>query len=299
MTASPDDGQALSMRILKLETALYAMGDCAIMTMDPDGTVRGWNHASQVMRGYTAEEVIGQPASMLATPEDREAGLVERVLLAARDTGRCEVEGWRPRQDGSRFWVSAVVVPVRDDDGTLTGFVSMTRDVTEQRRTESLFEGLLASAPDAMVIITGDGRMELVNRQAELLFGYSREDLVGREVEMLIPHRFRARHPAHRAGYDADPVPGPVGAGLELRGLRNDGTEFPVEISLAPLETPDHELLVAAAIREVTEQRETRLWLAHQPDEVRPTQAEEFWAEVVIVEIGGVPVFVPRPRGIC
>jgi PAS domain S-box-containing protein len=277
------------MHIRELETALDAIGDYAIITLGADGTVTSWNRGSETMRGFTAADAIGQPVSLFYTPEDRESGLAERELQAARDTGRFATEGWRVRKDGSRFWASVVLASVRGDDGTVTGFVKATRDVTEQKRAESLFQGLLESAPDAMVITSGDGRIELVNRQAELLFGYSREELAGREVEMLVPERFRSRHPAYRAGYVAAPRTRPMGADLELWGLRRDGTEFPVEISLSPLETPDQGLLVAAAIRDVTERRETELRLQHQRDEILElsTPVIQVWDKVLALPIIG------------
>jgi rsbT co-antagonist protein RsbR len=323
MTASADGEQEQHTRFRDLEAALDAINDYAIITLDADGRVRSWNHGSEVMRGFTADEVIGQPVTVLYPPEDRDSGAAERELRAARESGRSESEGWRVRKDGSRFWGNVVVVPVRDAGGSVTGYVKATRDVTVQKRAEGLFRGLLESAPDAMLITAADGRIELANRQAELMFGYSRAELTGREVEMLIPGRFRGRHPGFRAEYAAAPRVRTMGAGLELWGLRRDGSEFPVQISLSPLETPDHGLLVAAAIRDVTEQRETEQRLQHQRDEILElstpviqvwdrvlalpiigtldsvraarltegllTQIGEHQAEVVILDISGVP----------
>ncbi|MGB0971228.1 MAG: diguanylate cyclase domain-containing protein [Mycobacterium sp.] len=253
---------------------LDAVIDRAIMKLDPTGTVVHWSAGAQALFGYSDAEVLGHPASMFYTDDDRASGMVARELAAAQDSDHCEFEGWRLRKGGHRFRVGVVVRAIRDEAGSVAGFVTVIRDsASEQQRAHSLFHDLLEAAPDAMVIVGADGRIALANAQTDRMFGYPREDLLGSEVEMLLPPRFRGKHVRHRAHFFAAPVPRKMGSSLDLWGLRRDGTEFPVDISLSPLRI-EQSPYVSVSIRDVTERREYEHRLLREHRELVATQQE-------------------------
>jgi PAS domain S-box-containing protein len=228
----------------------------AIVIVNASGRIVLANTQATRLFGYERGALVGSPVEVLLPERFRQSHIGHRGAFysqpRARTMGRgLELFGLRP--GGEEFPVEISLSPLETDEGTMV--MSAVRDITDRRRAEQKFRALLESAPDAMVIVGRDGRIALVNTQTERLFGYKRSDLLGKPVEILVPERYRVRHSGHRGTFFDQPRARSMGAGLELYGLRCDGTEVPVEISLSPLETEEG-LFVSSAIRDATERRQ-------------------------------------------
>ena len=353
----------------------------AIISESLDGTVTSWNRAAQAVFGYQAEEVIGQPITLLAWPgyEEDMRELLRRIL---NDEVIEHYETLRRHKDGRRLTVSLTLSPLRDDAGQLVGISKIARDITEQKQREEIslrqaqlldqayepilvrdykghivywnkgaerlygwtaieaigrvshelletrfmepldeinralestghwegelvhrtrtgqrvtilsrwirelgvaesfvletnvdmserqqrlaleeqarlerrFRQLLEAAPDAIIEVAADGQIVLINRVAEEMFGYTREEIIGKSVDLLVPDAVRPGHHHHRTSYLDHPRTRPMGSGLDLRARRRDGSLFPVEISLSPIHT-ETGVHVTAVIRDVTERK--------------------------------------------
>ncbi|MFG1611000.1 PAS domain S-box protein [Actinoplanes sp. NPDC049265] len=223
----------------------------AIMGKTLDGRITSWNPGAERLYGYTAQEMIGRRVDILLLRAWRatEASVMRRIAGGER-VEQFQIE--RRHKDGRTITVSLSLSPIIDDTGDVVGVASVSRDISERLRAEVKFQGLLEAAPDAIIGVTPDGKIALVNAQAERLFGYRRTELLGQQVEILVPHYARGDHPSYRCGYLADRQPRPMGAGMQLAGLRKDGSQFPADISLSSIKTEDG-VLVSAAIRDVTD----------------------------------------------
>jgi PAS domain S-box-containing protein len=236
--------------------------------MDPRGQILSWNAGAERIKGYSAAQIIGRNFSCFFPPADIERGRPEEILRIAAASGRHEEQGMRVRRDGSRFLANVVFTALRDAAGNLRGFSEFSHDLSESKESEARYRGLLEAAPDAMVVVSQAGKIVLLNVRAEKEFGYSRDELVGQKVKNIIPEGFAERIIADGTRSAAEALAQQIGTGIELAGRRKDGSEFPIEIMLSPLESADG-ILVTAAIRDITERKESDEHLAKTVEELK------------------------------
>jgi PAS domain S-box-containing protein len=240
---------------------LDGIEDYAIFMMDTRGQILSWNAGAERMKGYRADEIIGQNFSCFFPPEDIEQGRPEEILRLTSAGGRHEEQGMRVRKDGSRFLASLTFTALHDQAGDLRGFSEFSHDLTESKESAAKYRGLLEAAPDAMVVVNQAGVIVLVNVQAEKQFGYRRDELVGHKLTSIIPEGFAERLIADATRSAAEALAQQIGMGIELSGRRKDGTEFPIEIMLSPLQSAEG-ILITAAIRNITARKKSEQELA-------------------------------------
>jgi PAS domain S-box-containing protein len=234
----------------------------AVYVKDRQGRYLMINTAGARFLGKTVAEVIGKDDTQLFSPQTAQAIMEDdRRIIATGEIQTFEEAG--TAAGVTRTYLSTKG-PYRDARGTIVGVIGISHDISDRKRAEERFRLVVESAPCGMVMINREGRIDLVNAQAEEMFGYGRGELLGQPVELLVPDRFRGEHSVYRASFFANPTARAMGVGREVYGRRRDGSEFPVEIGLTPIEMAEG-LFVLSAIADISERKraeETRSRLA-------------------------------------
>jgi PAS domain S-box-containing protein len=262
--------RARAEELLRLQSLIVSnMSEGACLVRDCDQVIVYANPRFERMFGYAPGELNGKPVTVLNYSGNGKsaAQTAQRIIDELHEKGEAVYEVQNVKRDGTLFWCRAHTVRFDHPEFGIV-YVAIHEDITEQKRAEKKFQNLLEFAPDAMVIANKNGEIMLANAQTEKLFGYSRQELLGRNVTMLMPVRFRERHRQRQANYLANPLTRPMGGGLELYGLRRDGREFPVEISLGPLETEEG-IVTTAVIRDITERKQAQEALRRNEEHFR------------------------------
>ena len=269
---SEDSGMELAQALReseeKYQLLLDGIQNYAIFMMDPRGQILSWNAGAERIKGYKTDEIVGRNFSCFFPPEEIERGRPEEILRLTAASGRHEEQGLRVRKDGSQFLASVVFTALRDPTGNLRGFSEFSHDLTERKESEARYRGLLEAAPDAMVVVNVAGEIVLLNVRAEKEFGYRRDELVGQKVKNIIPEGFAERIIADGTRSAAEALAQQIGTGIELTGRRKDGSEFPIELMLSPLESTEG-VLVTAAIRDISVRKAAETHLAQMEGRYR------------------------------
>jgi PAS domain S-box-containing protein len=245
----------------RFRVLVEAITDYAIYMLDPGGAVTSWNAGAQRIKGYKANEIIGQNFARFYTAEDRAEGLPQRVLATAARTGKFEGEGWRVRQDGTRFWAHVVVEPIRNSRGEVTGFAKVTRDLTEwQQSQEALqrsaeqFRLLVQCVSDyAIYMLSPEGIVTNWNIGGERIKGYAPHEIIGRHFSQFYTEEDRARGMPQRALETAAREGRYENEGWRVR---KDGSRFWSHVVVDAIHAPDGSLLGFAKItRDITERK--------------------------------------------
>ncbi len=263
-----DRGTALQRRAEARFRVVVESAPSGMVMVDRAGKIVLVNREAERLFSYAREEMLNQPIEHLVPERFRHGHPVFRTDFFANPQTRAMGAGrelYGLRKDGVEIPVEIGLNPIETDEGFFV--LASVVDITARKRAEQRFRAVVESAPSGMVMTNRAGTIELVNRETERLFGYTREELVGKPIELLVPHRLRERHPGYRVDFFANPQTRAMGAGRDLFGVRKDGTEIPVEIGLNPIET-DEGLFVLASVVDITARKRAETELRRSNDEL-------------------------------
>jgi len=243
---------------------IESAADRAVFLTDCHGVVRSWNQGAVLLTGWQPVEIIGRPVALLYPAADLDRGLPEQERAEAGTAMLCK-EGWRLRKDGSEFLAELTLVALRGPDGTHHGFGESIQDITGRKASEQAlawsemhYRSILETVPDAMVVIDDLGKIQSFSAAAERLFGYDEAAVMGCNVDILMPSPHRERHDAYIARYKKTGERRIIGIGRVVVGLRRDGTEFPMELSVGEASSEGHRIFTGF-IRDLTAQQRSAL----------------------------------------
>lgn len=235
----------------------------AIYMLDPQGHVTIWNRGAERIKGWTQFEILGRHVGVFYIPEDVVAGKPQADLARAAADGRIEEESWRRRKDGSEFLASVTITALYDEAGALRGFGKVVRDITDQKaaefaltRREQHLRSIVETVPDAMIVIDEQGRIASFSAAAERIFGYAERELLGRNVDLLMPQPDRQRHDGYLAAYLAGGARTVIGAVRAVTGVRKNGATFPAELAVGETLSGGQRIFTGF-VRDLTEHERT------------------------------------------
>jgi PAS domain S-box-containing protein len=255
----------------RLGLVFDSIRDHAIVLFSPDGRIEGCNDGAASVFGWQPAELVGRHISQFYLEEDIARGTVDQMLDVASETGRFERDFWHRRQDGSRFWANVTVSRLVDKAGRITGFVKVTRDMTERRRAEDILHAseerlkeserrtrlMMDSSVDGIIAIDEHGIVENFSGAAARIFGYAPEDVIGRNVNVLMPEPDRRQHDGYLKRYLTTGEKRIIGLGREVQGLKSDGTVFPMDLAVSEVSFSTDQRRFVGTVRDLTERRET------------------------------------------
>jgi rsbT co-antagonist protein RsbR len=273
------------------ETMIDSVTDYEIVRLDPEGTILTWPAGARQLTGYSPDEVIGRPVTVLYPPDEVPTDRLLAELRTAADNGRHRIESWQARRDGARFWASAVVTPIHDADRRVAGYVLVARDVSETRAQEVAMrsmEQMLDAITDYEVIrLDAQGIVQSWNPGARALKQYAADEVIGHHVSMFYTEEDR------RAGLAEREMAAAVRAGrfeTESWRVRKDGSRFWSSVSLSPIRDNQAEVIGFVKVaRDLTDRREQEQLVQRQRDEILDlsTPVIQVWDKVLVLPIIG------------